>query len=178
MIEVSNILNNADENSFIIFDELGRWTSTYDGIAISQAVILYLIDKLKTKTLFATHYHELTKLEERFPNQVKNFSVAVYDKDDQIIFMKKIIPHPASKSYGIHVAQLAWLPYFIIDNAENILKNLENKKTIKQDTSFDIQDDVYKTKYKELENKLYSIDINNLTPLQALEILNKLKSDI
>jgi len=178
MIEVSNILNNADENSFIIFDELGRWTSTYDGIAISQAVILYLIDKLKTKTLFATHYHELTKLEERFPNQVKNFSVAVYDKNNEIIFMKKIIPHPASKSYGIHVAQLAWLPYFIIDHAENILKNLENnKKTIKQNALFDIQDNAYKTKYEKLKTKLDNIDINNLTPLQALEVLNTLRKN-
>lgn len=178
MIEVANILNNADENSFIIFDELWRWTSTYDGIAISQAVIQYLIDKLKSKTLFATHYHELIKLEDKSPKQVKNFSVAVYDKDEQIIFMKKIIPHGASKSYGIHVAELAWLPSPIIDNSKNILKNLENnKKIIKQDSLFDFstQNNEYKEKYDKLINKLNSIDINNLTPLQALEILNKLK---
>ncbi len=176
MIEVSNILNNADEDSFIIFDELGRWTSTYDGMAISQAVIQYLIENLHSKTLFATHYHELIKLEEKFPKEVKNFSVAVYDKNDQIIFMKKIVPHGASKSYGIHVAELAWLPSSIIDNSNNILKNLENnKKVIKQDSLFEIQEDPYKAKYDELVKNIINIDINNITPLQAMEILEKLK---
>jgi len=178
MIEVSNILNNADENSFIIFDELWRGTSTYDGMAISQAVIQYLVENLKSKTLFATHYHELIKLEDKFSNQVKNFSVAVYDKDNQIIFMKKIIPHGANKSYGIHVAELAWLHPSIIENAKNILNNLENKKNIQQISLFDLQqDDTYKQKYKEIKNKIDNLNINNMTPLKALEILEQLKND-
>ena len=181
MIEVANILNNADEKSFIIFDELWRWTSTYDGMAISQAVIEYIVKKLKAKTLFATHYHELIKLEEKYPKQVKNFSVAVYENEWNIIFMKKIVPWGASKSYWIHVWELAWLPVDIIDNAKNILENLENKKRIiKQDSLFgmDNLDKQYEEKYNKLILTLKNMDVNNLTPLEALKLLDDLKKDL
>ena len=184
MIEVANILNNADENSFIIFDELWRWTSTYDGMAISQAVIEYIVNNLKAKTLFATHYHELIKLEKKYKSEIKNYSVAVYENNWKIIFMKKIVPWWASKSYWIHVWELAWLPKEIIDNSKNILKNLEkikdNKKIVIQNL-FDIWENNLTEKeyqdlekYKKLEKKLKNININNTTPLEALEILNSL----
>ena len=181
MIEVANILNNADEKSFIIFDELWRGTSTYDGMAISQAVIEYIVQKLQAKTLFATHYHELIKLEEKYPKKVKNFSVAVYENNWNIVFMKKIVPGGASKSYWIHVWELAGLPTEIIENAKKILQNLENKKRIvKQDSLFgtDSLDKQYEEKYNKLSSVLENIDVNNLTPLQALEILDKLKKDL
>jgi len=178
MIEVANILNNADEKSFIIFDELWRGTSTYDGMAISQAVIEYIIKKLKAKTLFATHYHELIKLEEKYPKKVKNFSVAVYENNGNIVFMKKIVPGGASKSYWIHVGELAWLPQDIIENAKQHLENLENKKRIVSQNSLfsaDSLDKEYEEKYNDLISKIKNIDINNITPLQALEILERLK---
>jgi len=181
MIEVANILNNADKNSFIIFDELWRWTSTYDGMAISQAVIEYLVNKLKTKTLFATHYHELIKLEEKYSKKVKNFSVAVYENEWNIVFMKKIVPGWASKSYWIHVGELAWLPKEVIENAKKILGNLENKKRIvSQNSLFGIDnlDKQYEEKYNQLFSIIKSVDVNNITPLQALTILNNLKNDI
>ncbi len=181
MIEVANILNNADEKSFIIFDELWRGTSTYDGMAISQAVIEYIVQKLQAKTLFATHYHELIKLEEKYPKKVKNFSVAVYENEWKIIFMKKIVPGGASKSYWIHVWELAGLPTEIIENAKKILQNLENKKRIvKQDSLFgtDSLGKQYEEKYNKLNSVLKNIDVNNLTPLQALEVLDKLKKDL
>ena len=181
MIEVANILNNADEKSFIIFDELWRGTSTYDGMAISQAVIEYIIKKLKAKTLFATHYHELIKLEEKYSKKVKNFSVAVYENNGNIVFMKKIVPGGASKSYGIHVGELAWLPQDIIESAKQNLENLENKKRIVSQNSLfstDSLDKEYEEKYNELILKIKNIDINNITPLQALEILEKLKKGI
>jgi len=181
MIEVANILNNADEKSFIIFDELWRGTSTYDGMAISQAVIEYIIKKLKAKTLFATHYHELIKLEEKYSKKVKNFSVAVYENNGNIVFMKKIVPGGASKSYGIHVGELAWLPQDIIENAKQNLENLENKKRIVSQNSLfstDSLDKEYEEKYNDLISKIKNIDINNITPLQALEILEKFKRGI
>ena len=150
MVEVANILNNADEKSFIIFDELGRWTSTYDGMAISQAVIEYIVEKLKAKTLFATHYHELIKLEKNYPSKVKNFSVAVYENEWNIIFMKKIVPGGADKSYGIYVAKLAGLPAEIIENAKKIEKTLdkwcEEKKVVVQSLFADQNNDFEKEK--------------------------------
>jgi len=181
MIEVANILNNADKNSFIIFDELWRWTSTYDGMAISQAVIEYIIKKLKAKTLFATHYHELIKLEDKYPEKVKNFSVAVYENGWNIIFMKKIVPGWVSKSYWIHVGELAWLPQDIIENAKKNLENLENKKRIvSQNSLFDMDnlDKQYEKKYHHLLSKIKSINVNNITPLQALELLDELRKEL
>lgn len=181
MIEVANILNNADKNSFIIFDELWRWTSTYDGMAISQAVIEYIIKKLKAKTLFATHYHELIKLEDKYPEKVKNFSVAVYENGWNIIFMKKIVPGWVSKSYWIHVGELAWLPQDIIENAKKNLENLENKKRIvSQNSLFDMDnlDKQYEKKYNHLLSKIKSINVNNITPLQALELLDELRKEL
>ncbi len=188
MVEVANILNNADEKSFIIFDELGRWTSTYDGMAISQAVIEYIVEKLKAKTLFATHYHELIKLEKKYPWKIKNFSVAVYENEWNIIFMKKIMPGGADKSYGIYVAQLAGLPKEIIDKSKEIEKQLdkscEEKKVVVQslfdmwDAWMNKEEQEKAKKYEKLKESLENLDIYNTTPIKALEILEKLRNGV
>src|SRR5436309_2300445 len=125
MNETSNIVNNATERSLVILDEIGRGTSTFDGLSIAWSVAEFLHDKIKARTLFATHYHELTKLAEDRPG-VCNFNVAVREWNEQIIFLRKIIPGGADKSYGIHVARLAGLPKEILDRARDILAHLEN----------------------------------------------------
>ncbi len=124
MNETSNIVNNATERSLVILDEIGRGTSTFDGLSIAWSVAEFLHDKIKARTLFATHYHELTKLAEDRPG-VCNFNVAVREWNEQIIFLRKIIPGGADKSYGIHVARLAGLPKEILDRAKEILAHLE-----------------------------------------------------
>ena len=124
MNETANIVNNATERSLVILDEIGRGTSTFDGLSIAWSVAEYLHDKIKARTLFATHYHELTKLaEER--SGVANFNVAVREWNEQIIFLRKIIPGGADKSYGIQVARLAGLPQEILNRAKDILSHLE-----------------------------------------------------
>src|SRR5881409_2027912 len=125
MNETSNIVNNATERSLVILDEIGRGTSTFDGLSIAWSVAEFLHDKIKARTLFATHYHELTKLSEDRPG-VCNFNVAVREWNEQIIFLRKIIPGGADKSYGIHVARLAGLPKEILDRAKDILAHLED----------------------------------------------------
>jgi len=125
MNETSNIVNNATERSLVILDEIGRGTSTFDGLSIAWSVAEFLHDKIKARTLFATHYHELTKLTEDRPG-VCNFNVAVREWNEQIIFLRKIVPGGADKSYGIHVARLAGLPKEILDRAKEILAHLEN----------------------------------------------------
>jgi DNA mismatch repair protein MutS len=124
MNETSNIVNNATEGSLVILDEIGRGTSTFDGLSIAWSVAEFLHDKIKARTLFATHYHELTKLSEDRPG-VCNFNVAVREWNEQIIFLRKIVPGGADKSYGIHVARLAGLPKEILDRAKEILAHLE-----------------------------------------------------
>ena len=125
MNETSNIVNNATERSLVILDEIGRGTSTFDGLSIAWSVAEFLHDKIKARTLFATHYHELTKLAEDRPG-VCNFNVAVREWNEQIIFLRKIIPGGADKSYGIHVARLAGLPKEILDRAKDVLAHLED----------------------------------------------------
>jgi DNA mismatch repair protein MutS len=125
MNETSNIVNNATERSLVILDEIGRGTSTFDGLSIAWSVAEFLHDKIKARTLFATHYHELTKLAED-RGGICNFNVAVREWNEQIIFLRKIVPGGADKSYGIHVARLAGLPKEILDRAKEILAHLEN----------------------------------------------------
>jgi DNA mismatch repair protein MutS len=125
MNETSNIVNNATERSLVILDEIGRGTSTFDGLSIAWSVAEFLHDKIKARTLFATHYHELTKLAEERPG-VCNFNVAVREWNEQIIFLRKIVPGGADKSYGIHVARLAGLPKEVLDRAKDILAHLED----------------------------------------------------
>ncbi|HPC34871.1 MAG TPA: hypothetical protein PLP73_04325, partial [Candidatus Absconditabacterales bacterium] len=133
MIEVANILNNATKNSFVIFDELGRGTSTYDGLALTKAILEYIVTEIKSKTLIATHYHELIALEEVYEG-IKNYSVSVYETDKDVVFMKKIVKGGADKSYGLDVAKLAGIPNIILQRAEENLNNLHSstdKKNIK-----------------------------------------------
>ena len=190
MIEVSNILNNATEKSLIIFDELWRWTSTYDWIALTSAILKYIIMKIKAKTLLATHYHELIDLEKEY-HQIRNFSVSVYETEKDVVFLKKIVPWGANKSYGIDVAKIAWIPNQILQISSEILKKLEEKSvtinpspTIQSNPLFTFSDSVslpqtdLEKKYQHLKDKLSDIDISNTTPLQALQILANLKSGI
>lgn len=127
MSEVSNILENATEKSLVILDEIGRGTSTYDGISLAWSIVEYIQKNIKAKTLFATHYHELTLLEEKF-NNIKNYSVQVKEENDNVVFLRKIQRGPANKSYGINVAKLAKLPDEVIQRANIILNELENKE--------------------------------------------------
>ena len=124
MSEVSHILKNATDKSLVILDEIGRGTSTYDGISLAWSIVEYIQSKIKCKTLFATHYHELTDIENEF-SEVKNYSIAVKEDDDNIIFLRKIIPTGADKSYGIYVAKLAKLPDEVINRSREILSDLE-----------------------------------------------------
>lgn len=131
MIETANILNNATENSFIILDEIGRGTSTYDGISIAWSVLEYIHNKINAKTLFATHYHELTQLENEFKN-IKNYNFGAKEIDNQIVFLRKIEKGSINKSFGIEVANLAGLPKSVIEKAKEIEKKLENKLILKE----------------------------------------------
>ena len=179
MSEVSHILKNATNKSLVILDEIGRGTSTYDGISLAWSIVEYIEQYIKCKTLFATHYHELTDLENKF-EEVKNYSIAVKEDGDGIVFLRKIIPQGADKSYGIYVAQLAKLPEEVINRSKEILKDLEknhinNSVTLNKDSfsnyvkmdrnNFDnayIKTDAIKeNKINELEKELEKLSLNN-----------------
>lgn len=185
MIEVANILNNATDQSFIIFDELGRGTATYDGLALTRSILEYLATEMKSKTLIATHYHELIQLEEDY-SWVKNFSVSVYETDKEVVFMKKIVPGGASKSYGLDVAKLAGISSLIIERAKQHLAQLETKieKNEVQSSgdntgSFSFASlHVSDPRYEKVKHILQGYDINDITPLQALQLLAKVKDEL
>ena len=187
MQELSNILENATKNSLLILDEIGRGTSTYDGLAIAWATVEYIADleKIGAKTLFATHYHELIELEEKIPG-VKNYSVAVKERGDDVIFLRKITPGGADESYGIYVAKLAGVKKPVISRAKEILKYLENvdlaKKTIdekkKKITTEEVQMDMFNYKMAGVVSSLEKINLDELTPKDALEVLYKLKEKL
>ncbi|WP_195238168.1 DNA mismatch repair protein MutS [Romboutsia sp. 1001285H_161024_C4] len=179
MSEVSHILKNATEKSLVILDEIGRGTSTYDGISLAWSIVEYIQNNIKCKTLFATHYHELTDLENEF-SDVKNYSIAVKEDNDNIIFLRKIVPQGADKSYGIYVAELAKLPDLVIARAKEILSDLEknhmyesvtinNEKNLVLSDSIDIgrledKYNILKYKYEELNRDYISLQnsYNNL----------------
>ena len=184
MMEVANILKDATKNSLVILDEIGRGTSTYDGLSIAWAVAEYIADKEKcgAKTLFATHYHELTELEDKLEG-VKNYSIAVKEKGEDIIFLRKIIPKGTDESYGVHVARLAGVPQVVTKRANEILRSLERKNVLtgkaiekeskKQQTSGQL--DMYNYKLAEIAEEIDKIDLNQLTPIDALNTLLKIK---
>ncbi|SNX55433.1 DNA mismatch repair protein MutS [Thermoanaerobacterium sp. RBIITD] len=174
MSEVSNILSSATEKSLIILDEVGRGTSTYDGMSIACAILEYIHDKIKAKTLFATHYHELTKLEDKLDG-VRNFNISVEEKNDDIIFLRKIIPGAADRSYGIQVSKLAGLPDIVINNAKNILNSLENGNIEVAVETAATQIDIFSMEKDSLIEEIINIDIDNITPIEALNYLYKLK---
>ena len=162
MIEVANILNFATNNSLIILDEVGRGTSTFDGLSIAWAVVEYLSKKLSAKTLFATHYHELMQLEGLYEG-IKNFCISIKEIGGKLVFLRKIMRGSATRSYGIEVASLAGLPNEIISRAKELIKEFENEKI-----SNNAQQE------SEIIDILKEIDINNLTPLVAFDTLSRL----
>ena len=183
MMEVANILKSATSNSLVILDEIGRGTSTYDGLSIAWAVATFMADKKKcgAKTLFATHYHELTKLEE-IVEGVKNYSVAVKEKGEDVIFLRKIVKGGTDESYGIHVAKLAGVPNEVLSNAREILKNLERKSMLgdknlskEEKKQSEGQLSMYNYKIAEIAHELDKINVNELTPIDAMNLLVKLK---
>jgi DNA mismatch repair protein MutS len=184
MNEAANILNNATSNSLILLDEIGRGTSTYDGMAIAWAVTEYLHNKkeVAAKTLFATHYHELTELE-KIHSRIVNYNVAVKEYGDHVVFLRKIIPGGCDKSYGIHVAQMAGIPQEVIFRAREILSNLsKDERTLPTDKGFshlkgqDVnQLSLFEQKESKLIQEISELDINNVTPIEALQKLNELK---
>jgi len=191
MEETANIINNATQKSLIILDEIGRGTSTYDGMSIAWAVAEHLHDlnNKGVKTLFATHYHELIKLEKIKP-RIKNFNIAVKEFNDNIVFLRRLVKGGTNKSYGIQVARLAGMPDVVIDNAKHILSGIEQKKNTdipkplpqktkkkgkKRAKKDDNQLELFNSNEQSIKKMLEKIDISSITPLEAINLLNDLK---
>ena len=193
MNEAASILNNLSERSLVLFDELGRGTSTYDGISIAWAIVEYIHEQRgHAKTLFATHYHELNEMEESF-QRIRNYNVSVREANGKVIFMRKLVRGGSEHSFGIHVAKLAGMPSSIIQRANQILKDLETdhsqtpitngqetigsgKATVSapsgmQLSFFQLDDPVL----EQIRDEVKTLDINNLTPLEALNKLSEIK---
>ena len=179
MIEASNIVHNATPKSLILLDEIGRGTATFDGLSLAWSITEYLHnnESVAARTLFATHYHELTKLDKTL-ERLENYHASVKESEDEIIFLKKILPGPGNKSYGIHVAKMAGLPQIILDRANEILlhhiKNSKEKGNYLPKGNND-QISIFKENDKSYLKDLKDIDINKLTPIEALKILDNLK---
>jgi DNA mismatch repair protein MutS len=189
MTEASEILNNLSPRSLVLFDELGRGTSTYDGISIAWAIVEYIHEhpKNRAKTLFATHYHELNEMESSF-KRVKNFNVSVKEIDNKVIFMRKLIPGGSEHSFGIHVAKMAGMPKSIVKRADEILKQLESDNRQQGIKGKPMQDlasaaEGYQLNLFQLDDpilglirdEIKNLDVNNLTPMEALNKLNDIK---
>jgi len=177
MNEANNAVQNATSNSLVLFDELGRGTATYDGIALAQAIIEYIHDNINCKMLFSTHYHELTTLDKKL-RYLKNVHVSAYEEDGKITFLHKIKDGSVDKSYGIHVARLAELPNKLIKRADEILKHYETN-TNKKDKKEIVQESlVFDTEPSVVEEEIKKLDLANMTPIEALNILYKLKEKL
>jgi DNA mismatch repair protein MutS len=190
MLETANILNNATSNSLILLDEVGRGTSTFDGLSLAWAIAEYLHERdTKAKTLFATHYHELTELSLTL-SRIKNYHVTVKEQKDDIIFLRKIVAGPSDQSYGIHVAKLAGIPRAVVDRAQEILFNLEKKEldesghpkiAYRSSSERDknqfllFDEDRERDLLARMKEDLQKIDLNSLTPLEALNYLDQLQ---
>ena len=186
MMEVATILKEATENSLVILDEIGRGTSTYDGLSIAWAVAEYIADKEKcgAKTLFATHYHELIELADK-QEGIKNYSIAVKEKGEDIIFLRKIVDVGTDESYGIHVARLAGVPKIVTKRANEILRSLERKSMLsgkkpekENKKVVEGQFDMFNYKLAEIAHEIDKIDLNELTPIDALNTLVKIKEKL
>ena len=171
MVEVANILNNATSDSLIILDEIGRGTSTYDGLSIARAVSEYIHDKIGARTLFATHYHELTSLGDDFPG-IFNLSVSVMESGDTVIFLKKVLPGKADRSYGVQVAALAGVPDTVVKRAGEILSELEKNPVERKEAL--VQLPLFPEENPWLE-ELEQLDLDSLTPREALNLLYRWK---
>ena len=186
MQEANYALSNATKNSLILFDEIGRGTATFDGLALAQAIIEYVHEKIGCTTLFSTHYHELVRLEESL-SRLKNIHVSAKDESGKIIFLHKVKDGPVDKSYGINVAALAKLPKSLIARSKDILEKLESENHAHNVdlTLFNFEEDSYIEEEEtvsplnnEIIEELEAIDVNNLTPIEALNIIVKLKQKI
>ena len=188
MNEAANILNNLTDKSLVLFDELGRGTSTYDGISLAWAIVEYIHEnpEARAKTLFATHYHELNEMERSF-KRIKNFNVAIKEIDKKIIFLRKLVPGGSEHSFGIHVARMAGMPQSITKRADNILSQMESANR-KGEVSRPINDFVEKQEgyqlsffqlddpvLSQVRDEIINLDVNNLTPMEALNKLNDIK---
>ena len=189
MSEAASIMNGFTNRSLVLFDELGRGTSTYDGISIAWAIVEFLHENVKghPRTLFATHYHELNEMEKSF-SRIHNYNVSVKEVNQQIVFLRKLVAGGSAHSFGIHVAQLAGMPPSIVKRAKVILQELENsnsdnrvtKPTVEISQSregmqlsfFQLDDPVL----RQIRDRILNTDINSLTPLEALNILNEVKN--
>ena len=187
MTEVADILKNATSKSLIVFDEIGRGTSTYDGMSIARAVLEYTADKKKigAKTLFATHYHELTELED-IVDGVNNFNTSVKKRGDDITFLRRIVKGPADGSYGVEVAKLAGVPKAVVENAKKILATLESQAPVNMTQKVaveevreddDLQLSFTSSASDSIIDKLKTIDVNTLTPIEAMTVLFELQKD-
>ena len=177
MMEASRAIKYATRNSLILFDELGRGTATFDGMSLAQAILEYVANKIKCKTLFSTHYHELTDMEKTIPN-LKNKHVSAVEENGNITFLHKVKDGSVDKSYGINVAKLAGLPDEVIDRASgilNIYKNKEKKTDTIIQTTLPLNFDEKKS---EVEEEVKNIDILNITPIEAINILSKLREKV
>ncbi len=187
MTETARILNTATNRSLVILDEIGRGTSTYDGVSLAWAIVEYLHDQIGCRTLFATHYHELTALENDFKGVV-NYNVAVREWDEKIVFLHKIVAGSADKSYGIHVAKLAGVPDWVNRRAAAILDRLENQNDVENNKTAiasgsssgktEIQMTLFGVNDHPLIEKIKCLDPNQLTPMNALEMVNKWKDEL
>jgi len=191
MNETANILNNATDRSLVILDEIGRGTSTYDGISIAWAVIEYFYyhSPVRARTLFATHYHELTRLEKTLKG-VRNFNISVKEWNEKIMFLHKIAEGAADKSYGIHVARLAGIPVDVINRAKELLARLESggmqdlpvvpehgepeKKPQQLDLFSGIGESAVSEEFKKLVERIAMVNANEMTPLEAMNMLHQL----
>jgi DNA mismatch repair protein MutS len=188
MTETASILNNLSERSLILLDEIGRGTSTYDGISIAWAMVEYLHGhpRFRAKTMFATHYHELNAMEESF-ERVKNFNISIKELSDRVIFLRKLVRGGSEHSFGIHVARMAGMPKSLVGRANEVLAELEDARSDRglarpvkdiaekreglQLSFFQLDDPVL----KQIRDEIARVDINNLTPLEALNKLNEVK---
>jgi DNA mismatch repair protein MutS len=197
MDEAANIVNNASKYSLVVLDEVGRGTSTYDGVSIAWALAEYLVNDLKCRTLFATHYHELLKLSEKIPEKVKNYNVLVEEdlNEGTVIFLRKIIEGGTDRSYGIYVAKMAGLPEKVIKRANEILENFEQEKmfnpknairggeitggeTKGKKNNSSLQYPLFTAKESEIERDIQNLDIDNLTPIDALNKISEWKKKV
>lgn len=177
MIEANNALKNATANSLILFDEIGRGTSTYDGMALAQAMIEYINRNIKAKTLFSTHYHELTDMEDKNPS-IHNVHVDVHEEDEHVTFLYRVVDGKADKSYGINVARLAHLPSSVLDRAKQILDNLETQPNTLKDLEGPVVIEKENPKHVETIAKISAVDVNKMTPMEAMQFLYELKSQL
>jgi DNA mismatch repair protein MutS len=180
MTETATILNTATPRSLILLDEMGRGTATFDGLSLAWAAVEYLHAETRARTLFATHYHELTLLAEKLP-RVRNLRVGVKETGGGIVFLHRIEPGAASKSYGIEVARLAGLPPAVIERARRILRQHEKaeKRSVQEETVAEpLQLTIFTPLSQRIVDRIEATDVNQLTPLQALNLLEELKQEL